>query len=170
MQKLSPKYLDDFTRDNVTWQCVESIKAKKLFSEKDWGKIFPDLSSFNDVDVFLSKGYGQCMVAYNHTVKTNFAFIFLYCEDEHRKIISFHGGGLLKNNSMQHYVALVALIDELFASGYKIRTSCLIENVVAFRFLHSVGFMKYRSTLYYSYMWLPYKRFIETPIYKKINQ
>lgn len=168
MQELK-KYLHNFVRYNISWKNITTIKSKDMFSEKEWNKIFPDLSSFKEIEVFLSKGYGQCMIA-NTLTGESFAFVFLYCENERDKKISFHGGGWLKNNSIQHYVATMALIEELFASGYKVRTSCLVNNDVAFRFLHSLGFIKYRSTDHYHYMWLPYKRFINTPIYKRIKK
>lgn len=140
-----------------------------MFSEKEWNKIFPDLFTFKEIEEFLSKGYGQCMVAHTITGKS-FAFVFLYSEDESDKKISFHGGGWWKNNSIQHYIATMGLIEELFASGYKVRTSCFVNNDVAFRFIHSLGFIKFRSTEYYHYFWLPYKRFINTAVYKRFHE
>ena len=55
------------------------------------------------------------------------------------------------------------------ALEYKIRTSCLVSNERAFRFLHRVGFISYYKTMDFYYLWLPQKRFQNTEIYKRVN-
>ena len=62
-----------------------------------------------------------------------------------------------------------SLFKRLFKKKYKIRTSCLVSNERAFRFLHSVGFISYYKTMDFYYLWLPQKRFQNTEIYKRVN-
>lgn len=63
----------------------------------------------------------------------------------------------------------VAFLERLLKKKYKIRTSCLVSNERAFRFLHSVGFIKIYSSEKFNYLWLPQKRFQNTEIYKRVN-
>lgn len=148
---------------------LKDIKAEKMFSATEWNKIFPDLYTYAEINVFLSKGYGQYLIAYNLISMEPFAFVFLYLEDKKQRKVVFHGGGWKKGNTLLHYTAFVYLLERLFKKKYKIRTSCLVSNERAFRFLHSVGFVNYYTTTNYRYLWLPQKRFQNTEIYKRVN-
>lgn len=152
----------------IEWRIVRNVSAENMFSETDWAKIFTDASSYLEVNEFLSKGYGQCFVARNLLNNEDFAFVFIYMRDFKENTIVFHGGGWKNGNTMLHYTALVYLLDKLFRKGYKIRTSCLLSNKKAFRFIRSVGFVNHYTSENYHYFWLPYKRFINTNIYKRI--
>ena len=60
------------------------------------------------------------------------------------------------------------MLKTLLAKGLKIRTSCIPTNTRAYRFLRSVGFVKYLQTENYIYMRLNEKKFRNNSIYKKI--
>lgn len=162
-------FIRGFKIDNIEWRTVRNIKSEEMFSLTDWSKIFTNLSSYLEINEFLSKGYGQCFVARNLLDNEDFAFVFIFYEDYKENKIVFHGGGWKKGNTLLHYTAFVYLLERLFKRGYKIRTSCLKTNKKAFRFLHSVGFVNYYTTENYHYFWLPQKRFMNTEIYKRVN-
>lgn len=162
-------FIRGFKRNNIEWYTVKNIKSENMFSKTDWAKIFADLSSCLEIDKFISLGYGQCFIARNLITNEDFAFVFVYLEDYKTNKIVFHGGGWKNGNTMLHYTALVYLLEKLFKRGYKIRTSCLRSNQKAFRFIHSVGFINHYTSENHHYFWLPYKRFINTNIYKRIN-
>lgn len=162
-------FVRGFKKDCIEWYSIKNIKSENMFSETDWSKIFTDLSSYLEVNEFLSLGCGQCFVARNLLNNEDFAFVFICLEDYKANKIVFHGGGWKQGNTMLHYTALVYLLERLFKRGYKIRTSCLRSNQKAFRFIHSVGFINHYTSENYHYFWLPYKRFINTNIYKRIN-
>lgn len=162
-------FIRGFKIDNIEWRTVRNIKAEEMFSLTDWSKIFTNLSSYLEINEFLSKGYGQCFIARNLLDNEDFASVFIFYEDYKENKIVFHGGGWKKSNTLLHYTAFVYLLERLFKRGYKIRTSCLRSNKKAFRFLHSVGFVNHYTTENYHYFWLPQKRFMKTNIYKRVN-
>ena len=161
-------FIRGFKRNTIEWYIVKNIKSENMFSKTDWAKIFGDLHSNLEIDKFISKSYGQCFIARNLLNNEDFAFVFMYIKDFKKNTIVFHGGGWKNGNTMLHYTALIYLLDKFFRKGYKIRTSCLLSNKKAFRFIRSVGFVNHYTSENCHYFWLPYKRFINTNIYKRI--
>ena len=69
------------------------------------------------------------------------------------KTVSFHGGGWNKSiyHTLLYYRGAAILIKALLNFCIKVRTSCLISNKTAYRFLKSIGFVNYLNSKNYHY-------------------
>lgn len=154
-------------RKIISWRKFRKESLIEKFSVEDWHKILSDIDKQEEFNELLKYDCVKCFVAYHTQREEPFAFVFTCTVGDK---IFVHGGGWTANNTLNNYTALIILLERFFKKGLKVRTSCLVGNDKAFRFLHSVGFIKYYSSSAYHYMWLPYKRFVSTPIYKRIKQ
>ncbi len=112
----------------------------------------------------------KCYVMYTCTDNKAIAFLYIYNEDKASNIVSIHGGGWGKSFhlSLLYYRGLILMIQYLWQQGFRVRTSCMVENKRAYRFLQSVGFVIYRSTDTYIYMWINEKRLKGNRMYKHL--
>ena len=96
----------------------------------------------------------------------------IYSDDEWNNFLSesLHGGGWCKTveNTLLYYRGIIVLIQDLINKGLKVRTSCFKDNMVAKRFLRSVGFVQYKETTTQYHFWINRKRLINSFIYKRI--
>lgn len=148
------------------------VKIVELFGLKSWFKIEDEFSSDEEWSLFLNTypNFVDCFIFYENSTGEPFSFIFVLHEYDDIKKVSVHGGGW--KNGMHYtklnYRALFLFAETLFAMGFKIRTSCLINNNNAFRFLKGAGFVRYRKNERLSEMYLLEKRMRNSKIYARI--
>lgn len=143
----------------------EPVVAK--FGIDDWHQILPNVNSDQELKNLLSN-YILAYVAYKSMANAPFAFAILINRPWKNNIVEIHGG-CWRGSAWDCYEALVSMIDLQFLQGKNIRSSCSIVNKRSFRFLHSMGFVNHYTSKYYHYFWLPYNRYINTAIYKRIH-
>lgn len=150
----------------------ESICSR--FNISEWHKMVTDVDSDSEWSLLLSEysHFIKCYVLYRIESDEPIAFVYTLQEDNEGKVVSFHGGGW--NKSMYHtllyYKGAIMFIKTLLNLGLKVRTSCLIDNIPAFRFLKSIGFVCYRTTNKWHYFWINTKRLEAGKIQKFLLQ
>ncbi len=149
----------------VEWKRRSTEDIFNLFEPQEWHKIFADITTREQFEDFLSSGVGECWVAYDKQKDKAIAFVHLHMAGRGDNVV-VHGGSWTDNPSI-NYISLLCILDSIFSQGFGIRTSCLCENKKAYRFLHSVGFVKYRTADGYHYLWLDENRFRNTVVYNR---
>lgn len=152
----------------IKWRELKDEDIVTRFSEKDWHNILYDISSDKELRVMLQFEYIHGMVAYNRANEP-VAFALLIEMAGRGNRIQVHGGCWGKV-AWDSYSALIELLENLFAAGYSIRSQCTLSNTRSYRFLKSAGFVNHYTSQHYHYFWLPYKRFVNSTIYKRFNQ
>lgn len=150
----------------IEWHLQSSERILSRFLKKDWDNIFSGFVSDEEFDVFLSRNDNVCYVAYDRQTKEPFGFVLTYLTDNGR--LQLHGGSWA-GSTFKNYHALVILLESLLMKGYKVRTSQDSSNVNAFRFMKSIGFIKYWSTDDRNYLWLSEKKMKSSAIYRRIK-
>lgn len=156
------------TNNVVRWSPYKGETIVGNFAESQWGKIFSDINSDEELKKFESEKYGNGYVVYECKNNESIGFVYLLVESVQNKRVFVHGGSW-SDNARLKYASLLTVASALFNINVKIHTTCMIDNERAFRFLHSIGFVKYYSTKKYHYMWLPYKRFVNTFLFQKMK-
>lgn len=157
----------------IEWKLwAEQIKLCEQFPLDTWHSIVFDIDSESEWRQFLGK-YSQyviCYVLYRVSTGQPIAFCYLMQEDETGAVVSYHGGGWQKNPlaTMMYYRGAIRMIEALLAKDIKVRSACLIRNTVAYRFLRSIGFVRYSTTPTRHLLWINNKRLKSTKIYKFI--
>ena len=151
----------------IDWRrlCDEEIVPR--FSEHDWNNIFSGISTDKELREILLQDFVHGYVAYNRA-NTPVAFALLIEEIWRGNQVQIHGG-CWSGSAWDSYEAMITLIEKLFKDGKAIRSQCTLENIRTTRFLQSLGFVNHYTSSDYRYFWLPYKRFINTTIYKRIR-
>ena len=164
------KQLSNITaKDSVIlWQKYQGEDLMSFFSDEDWHRIFPDVFTYERLCEFFSWSSGVAFVAYEKKSHKPFAFLYVYIENSRKRIVEIHGGGWHNGSVLLHYHSLFLMLDALLAEGLKIRTACIPTNTRAYRFLRSVGFVKYLQTENYIYMWLSTRKLKNNFLYKKM--
>lgn len=149
------------------------VKIVEYFGLDSWLKIEDEFSSDEEWSSFLNTypDFVDCFVFYEKSTDTPFAFIFVLHEWLDCKMkVSVHGGGWRSgmHYSKLNYRALFLFAEQLFTMGFKIRTSCLLNNDNAFRFLKGAGFVRYRKNERISEMYLLEKRMKQSEIYARL--
>ena len=157
----------------VKWDVYKKdITIYSKFVLKEWNRIVSDIYSDDEWNNFLSEceGYVQCYILHRCKDNKPIAFSFLLQEDDKGHIVSLHGGGWCKTveNTLLYYRGIIVLIQDLINKGLKVRTSCFKDNMVAKRFLRSVGFVQYKETTTQYHFWINRQRLINSFIYKRI--
>lgn len=152
----------------IEWRERSSEEIFDRFELSEWLKIFTGCENKESFENLASVGFGKFWIAYDTEAEQPLAFIFIYTMNNDSVAI-FHGGGWTKQPAV-NYLCITALLNKLFDMGYRIRTSCLHDNKVAFRFLHSVGFVKYRAEGDYDFLWLSEKRFRKSLPYRRFGE
>ena len=151
----------------IDWRrlCDEEIVSR--FSEHDWNNIFSGISTDKELREILQQDFVHGYVAYNRA-NTPVAFALLIEELWRGNQVQIHGG-CWSGSAWDSYSALIVLIEKLFAEGKAVRSQCTIENIRSARILQSLGFVNHYTSDHYRYFWLPYKRFINSAIYKRFR-
>ena len=135
------------------------------FLESDWHNILSDIFSDEELREVLQLKLFHGYVAYSST-GLPIAFVLIIEESWRGNRVQIHGG-CWSGSAWDSYEAFISMIDRLFTEGKAVRSQCKVENVRTIRFLRSVGFVNHYSTEQYRYFWLPYKRFVNSKIYKR---
>lgn len=159
--------------DNVVgWSHYNQEIICDRFSFEEWHKIVDDIDTDDKWRHFLSEfdDFVKCYILKEIDCNNSIGFVYLYKESISNKIVSIHGGGWGKSMrlSLLYYRGMILMIKYLLKQSYKVRSSCLITNTRAFRFLHSLGFVKYCTTETHHYMWINEKRLKASRIYEYI--
>ena len=155
---------------HVNWRKRTNEPLMDFFEKADWLSIFSDVTSAEELEDFMNMDCGQCFIAYNPVSDTPFGFIYVYLEDEQTKKVSLHGGGWLWGYALLNYRAYIMLIDWLLQQGFKVRTACQLDNMKAFRFNKSIGFVNHYTSKNYRYLWISEKRLHSSSIFQRINK
>lgn len=151
----------------IEWRQWHKERIVSRFSEHDWNNIFSGISTDKDLKERIQSDFVHGYVAYNRA-NTPVAFALLIEELWRGNQVQIHGG-CWSGSAWDSYEAMITLIEMLFENGKAVRSQCTLENTRTTRFLRSLGFINHYTSAHYRYFWLPYKRFINTTIYKRIR-
>lgn len=151
----------------IEWRQWHKERIVSRFSEHDWNNIFSGISTDKDLKERIQSDFVHGYVAYNRA-NTPVAFALLIEELWRGNLVQIHGG-CWSGSAWDSYEAMITLIEMLFENGKAVRSQCTLENTRTTRFLRSLGFINHYTSAHYRYFWLPYKRFINTTIYKRIR-
>ena len=142
------------------------------FSTDEWHKIASDIYSEEELNSLLIKYPNkiQGFVLYDNQSSTPIALVYLLSESEKCKIVSFHGGGWGKSPrlTLLYMRGTILLIEYLLREGFKVRTYCDRNNHNAYKFMHGLGFVRYRITEERIYQWVNLQRIHNSKVYKYI--
>lgn len=159
--------------DVIRWDSYNNEFVCNRFSIDEWHKMVCDIDTEDEWQSFLSdfSEFVKCYILKKNDTNEAIGFVYLYKESLSSKVVSIHGGIWdSKASALLAYRAIFVLIEHLFNEGMKVRTSCLIENKPASRFIRGIGFVKYYSSHTHTYMWINQKRLNSNPIYKRLKE
>ena len=129
----------------IEWRyCRSEVKIRDQFNYDDWHKIVKDIETDEDLFRANEKGYIALYVVKRRDQKKPFGFVFILVEDPKKNIVSIHGGGWDRKYKYLFPNAFLLMNRYLLDSGIKVRTSCLIGNTKAMKFIRACGFKIYR--------------------------
>lgn len=170
MKSLKSLYVTDGIIEWKLW--TGQINLCEQFPLEIWHKIVFDIDSNNDWVQYLNtySQYVTCFVLCRVSTKEPIGFCYLLQEDERGTVISFHGGGWIKSTfaTMMYYRGAIRMVEALLSKDIKVRSACLNNNTIAYRFLRSIGFVRYTTTPTRNLFWINNKRLKSTNIYKLI--
>ena len=137
------------------------------FSLKEWHFIVSDIDSDKDWSELLKNNLLiNCYILKECSKNEAIAFLYTKHESLNGEIMSLHGGGWKKSfsNTLLFYRGFILMIEFLLNKKIKVRTSCTLDNIVAYRFIKSVGFVNYKSSEKYFYFWINKKRLLSNKI------
>ena len=70
---------------------------------------------------------------------------------------------------MLYMQGTMLLIEHLLQQGYKVRTYCAVDNLNAYRFMNSLGFVRYLTTQQKIYQWINLKRLYKSAMYNYLQ-
>lgn len=152
----------------IEWRCLCEEGIVSRFTLDEWHNIVSDISTEEEFHDFLQNEFIHGYVAYNRA-NTPVAFALLIEELWRGNQVQIHGG-CWSGSAWDSYEAMITLIEMLFKDGKAVRSQCTLENTRTTRFLQSLGFINHYTSAHYRYFWLPYKRFVNTSIYKRIHK
>lgn len=156
--------------DLIRWDSYNNEYVCNRFSIDEWHKMVCDIDTETEWQYFVSEysDFVKCYILRKIGCNEAIAFVYLYKESITNKVVSIHGGGWGKSVhlSLLFYRGLIVMVDYLLLQGIKVRTSCLVENERAYRFLKSMGFVKYYASDTKIYMWINEKRLKSSSVYK----
>lgn len=159
--------------DVIRWDSYNNEFVCNRFSIDEWHKMVCDIDTEDEWQSFLSdfSEFVKCYILKKNDTNEAIGFVYLYKESLSSKVVSIHGGIWdSRTSSLLAYRAIFVMIEQLFNEGMKVRTSCLIENKPASRFIRGIGFVKYYSSHTHTYMWINQKRLNSNPIYKRLKR
>ena len=151
----------------IVWKPYSGERIVSRFAIKDWHNIISSVSTDKELELFLQEGFAQGYVAYRPG-DTPIAFVFLVEETWRDNQVQVHGG-CFSGSAWDSYAALISLLEKLFDEKRRVRSHCIKGNEKVARFLQGIGFVNHYTSEHYRYFWLPYKRFINSPIYKRFK-
>lgn len=166
--------LDATCKDDVIrWDHYNQEVICNRFSIEEWHKMVGDIDTETEWQHFVSEysDFVKCYILRKIGCNEAVAFVYLYKESITNKVVSIHGGGWDKSMhlSLLYYRGMIVMIEHLLNNGVKVRTSCSIKNTIAYRFLHSIGFVKYYASNTHIHMWINEKRLKNSLVYKRFR-
>lgn len=157
----------------VRWEAYKhSDNIISRFSSEEWHKIASDVDREEDLDSLFTHYPDriQGFVLYENKTSSAIAFVYLLNESKKDKVVSFHGGGWGKSPrlSLLYMRGAILLIEHILKAGIKVRTYCALDNANAYKFMHGLGFVRYRTTDERIYQWVNLHRLHNSKIYKYI--
>ena len=157
----------------VRWELYRGEALCDRFPIDQWRLMVTEIETDKEWRDFVDKykDFVRCYILRSVSDNEEVAFVYLYNESGNFDIVSIHGGGWDRSikSTMYYYRGLILMISSLIAEGRKVRTSCYIDNIRAFRFLRSVGFVPYMRSQTTIYMWINEKRLKNSSIYKRLK-
>jgi hypothetical protein len=150
----------------IKWIRLSNEEIVTRFSEHDWHNILSDISSDKELHELLQMDFVSGYVAYNRK-NVAVAFIMLIEEVWRGNQVQVHGG-CWSGSPWDSYNAMIVMLEKLFDEGKSVRSQCTLDNIRAVRFLKSLGFINHYTSDSYRHFWLPYKRFVNSAIYKRL--
>lgn len=164
---------DSISDDKIKWEPFSNETLCSRFSFDSWHKMVADIDNDKDWAQFLGEysDLVRCYVLYCKLDNEPIAFAYILQEDEDGKIVSFHGGGWCRSvkHTMLYYRGMIRLVESLLERGLKVRTACKLDNIIAYRFIKSAGFVNYRNGEKYHHFWANEKRLYNSKIYRYLN-
>lgn len=151
----------------IEWRRLGDEEIVSRFSEREWNNIFFGISTDSELRERLQADFVHGYIAYKEK-KEPVAFALLIEEIWRGKQVQVHGG-CWSGSAWDSYSAIITLIEQLFADGKAVRSQCSLDNERTTRFLKSVGFINHYTSDSYRHFWLPYNRFVNTAIYKRLH-
>lgn len=151
------------TDGDIRWEVYRKQEPVcSQFSIDTWRLIASDIDSDQQWDEFIESYIDvvACFFLYHANVNKPLGFVYILFEDPEKRVVSLHGGGWEQSvrASITYYTGFIRLIRTLIIHHIKVRTQCLITNKRAYRFLHSIGFVKYRQDEQWFYFYISEKR------------
>lgn len=154
----------------IKWEIYSNEnKICSRFSSSEWNLITSLVDSDDEFETLVSQNnFIDCYILKHFKTDAPIAFVLTMNIGLKVDKVFIHGGGWGKSMrlSLLYYRGMILMIEYLLKQSYKIRSSCLITNTRAFRFLHSLGFVKYCTTKTHHYMWINEKRLRVSKIYE----
>lgn len=153
-----------YTRDNIL--CGH-------FSLREWHLIVSDIDSDRDWSELLKNNLLiNCYILKQCSTNEPIAFLYTKHESLNGKVISLHGGGWKKSftHTILFYRGFILMVERLLQDKIKVRTSCTKDNIVAYRFIKSIGFVNYKYSGNYCYFWINNQRLRSSKIYNYISK
>lgn len=142
------------------------------YAYDEWLKIASDVYSEEELNSLLTlyPNKIQGFVLYDNRSSTPIAFVYLLNESKEHGILSFHGGGWGKSLrlTLLYMRGAILLIEFLLGEGFKVHTYCDKENRNAYKFMHGLGFVRYRTIEGRIYQWVNLQRLHNSKVYKYI--
>lgn len=166
-------YKSTINNSVIRWELYspeDNIVAKFAFEE--WSKIASDVDTEQELEeLFINYPHLiQGFVLYENSSNLPIAFVYILKENKNGRGVSFHGGGW--NHSIRYsflyLMGTILLVEYILKQGYKVRTYCSIDNHKAYKFMHSLGFVRYRTTDERIYQWVNMDRLHQSVIYKRL--
>lgn len=151
----------------IYWKPYNNEVIVSRFSERDWHSIHSDISNDKELQKLFQLEFFHGYVAYNKEKKP-VAFALLIEEAWRGNQVQVHGG-CWSGSVWDSYAAMITLIETLFEKGKAVRSQCKLDNIRTTRFLQSLGFVNHYTSNRFRYYWLPYKRFVNSKIYKRFK-
>ena len=162
-----------FHDNKIVWEpyTSEDIVCDR-FSLDEWHLAVADIHSDDEWNEFLQDNtdFVCCKILREIESRKTIGFIYIMEEDERKKVVSIHGGGWEKSMkaSILYYHGFFCVIKSLLDLGYKVRTTCVINNENAYRFIKGTGFVCYYTSQTLHHFWINEKRLTNNPLFRWI--
>lgn len=166
------KALAPLCNNSIKWTAYKSSDIVcGHFTTEAWHTIFGEIETEEELRKHLTEYHDvtACLILRKDSIPIGFAYIIT--EDNEKRIISIHGGGWsdAKNAVWSYYRGIYLIIEILLNAGIRVRTSCLKSNHRAYRFINSLGFVRYCTGDKCCYFYINKKRMGNSRPYKFLN-
>lgn len=144
----------------------------KRFSTEDWHKIASDVDSEEILQELFENHPDKIQGYVLYEVKNNSPIAFVYILKEYCRVktVSYHGGGWGKSPrlTLLYLRGSILLIKRILESGCRVHTTTAEDNLRAYKFMHSMGFVPFNRRNGKIYQWINLRRLYNSNIYNYI--